>query len=112
MDGAPIYGRPPRRVPTPEHRTSDDAGEGFGPERGADGHAAGLRTTRLVVLTAVFARAHRASPVDQREGAGRISTMDFMRMPPGILTGVGFVAADAILERGKLVLWAITAAAL
>ena len=43
---------------------------------------------------------------------GDFSTMDVMRLPLGILTGVGFLGAGAILKRGKLVMGLTTAATL
>lgn len=89
----------------------------IGRERGANGHAAGLRTTMLVALAAALSTA-LASDLLSTHGkvTGDFSTMDVMRLPLGILTGVGFLGAGAILKRGKLVkglttaatLWAVT----
>jgi uncharacterized membrane protein YhiD involved in acid resistance len=38
--------------------------------------------------------------------------MDVMRLPLGILTGMGFIGAGAILHRGKAVIGVTTAATL
>ncbi|RYC31354.1 MgtC/SapB family protein [Lichenibacterium minor] len=89
----------------------------IGRERGANGHAAGLRTTMLVALAASLATALSGVLLSTHgKVAGDFSTMDVMRLPLGILTGVGFLGAGAILKRGKLVqglttaatLWAVT----
>ncbi|WP_237477966.1 MgtC/SapB family protein [Lichenibacterium dinghuense] len=89
----------------------------IGRERGANGHSAGLRTTMLVALAASLATALSGVLLSTHgKVEGDFSTMDVMRLPLGILTGVGFLGAGAILKRGKLVkglttaatLWAVT----
>lgn len=85
----------------------------IGRERGANGHAAGLRTTMLVALAAVLATALSGVLLSTHGKAqDDFSTMDVMRLPLGILTGVGFLGAGAILKRGKLVMGLTTAATL
>ena len=71
----------------------------------------------LVALAAALSMA-LASDLLSTHGkvAGDFSTMNVMRLPLGILTGVGFLGAGAILKRGKLIkglttaatLWAVT----
>ena len=85
----------------------------IGANRGEHGRPAGLRTTVLVGMTAsaslVLANLLMAT-------TGRASdsfvTMDVMRLPLGVLTGVGFIGAGAILHKGNLVLGVTTAATL
>lgn len=50
-------------------------------------------------------------PVDGKT-ATSFGTMDLMRLPLGILTGVGFIGGGAILRRGDLVTGVTTAATL
>lgn len=89
------------------------AGAAIGLDRGVRGHAAGLRTTILVALAAAVAmiQANLLLPVAGKT-AGSFSVMDIMRMPLGILTGVGFIGAGTILRRGDLVTGVTTAATL
>ncbi len=89
------------------------AGGALGLNRGARGHAAGLRTTMLVALAAAVAmiQANLLLPTGGKTTGG-FATMDVMRMPLGILTGVGFIGGGAILKRGDLVLGVTTAATL
>lgn len=85
----------------------------IGLDRGARGHAAGLRTTILVGLAAALAmvQANVLLPVDGKT-PGSFGVMDLMRMPLGILTGVGFIGGGAILKRGDIVRGVTTAATL
>ncbi|HEX5460961.1 MAG TPA: MgtC/SapB family protein [Steroidobacteraceae bacterium] len=85
----------------------------IGLNRGARGHAAGLRTTILVSLAACVAmiQANILLPIDGRT-ATSFGVMDLMRLPLGILTGVGFIGAGTILRRGDLVTGVTTAATL
>jgi putative Mg2+ transporter-C (MgtC) family protein len=89
------------------------AGAIIGYDRGEHGKAAGLRTTVLVCLAASVAmlQMNYLLPL-----AGRASdsfvTNDLMRLPLGILTGVGFIGGGAILRRGSLVVGVTTAATL
>lgn len=72
----------------------------IGLNRGARGHAAGFRTTILVGLAASVAmiQANILLPVDGKTPAS-FAVMDLMRLPLGILTGVGFIGGGTILKR-------------
>lgn len=85
----------------------------LGFDRGVRGHAAGLRTTMLVGLAAAVAmiQANLLLPIDGKS-SGSFGVMDLMRMPLGILTGVGFIGGGAILKRGDIVSGLTTAATL
>jgi putative Mg2+ transporter-C (MgtC) family protein len=89
------------------------AGAIIGTNRGVRGHAAGLRTTMLVGLAASVAMV-QANVLLSVEGKTNTSfgVMDLMRLPLGILTGVGFIGGGAILRRGDLVTGVTTAATL
>ncbi|MBR0939017.1 MgtC/SapB family protein [Bradyrhizobium jicamae] len=89
------------------------AGAIIGFDRGARGHAAGLRTTILVGLAASLSmiQANLLLPVDGK-GSASFSVMDVMRLPLGILTGVGFIGGGTILKKGDLVTGVTTAATL
>jgi len=89
------------------------AGGLLGGERSKTGHAAGLRTTLVVTLAASVAMiqtnllmATNGKPHDS------YAVMDLMRLPLGILTGVGFIGAGAIVRKNELVLGLTTAATL
>jgi len=79
------------------------AGLLIGYNRTEHGKAAGLRTTLLVCLAASLAmiQVNLLLPM-----AGRASdsfvTNDLMRLPLGILTGVGFIGGGAILRRDNI----------
>lgn len=89
------------------------AGSIIGFNRGARGHAAGFRTTILVglaasvamILTDVLLATSGKTPES-------FAVMDPMRLPLGILTGVGFIGGGTILKRGDLVTGVTTAATL
>jgi putative Mg2+ transporter-C (MgtC) family protein len=89
------------------------AGAIIGFNRGARGHAAGFRTTILVGLAASVAmiQANLLLTLDGKTPAS-FAEMDLMRLPLGILTGVGFIGGGAILKRGDLVKGITTAATL
>lgn len=80
-------------------------------ERSKTGHAAGLRTTLLVTLAASVAMI-QMNLLLQTNGRPHDSyaVMDLMRLPLGILTGVGFIGAGAIVRKSELVLGITTAA--
>ncbi|MBN9303724.1 MAG: hypothetical protein BGO82_15240 [Devosia sp. 67-54] len=85
----------------------------IGFERGAHGKAAGLRTTLLVALAACLAmiQVNLLLPVGGKTPSS-FGVMDLMRLPLGILTGVGFIGAGSILKRGAMVIGVTTAATL
>jgi putative Mg2+ transporter-C (MgtC) family protein len=83
----------------------------IGYNRGEQGHAAGLRTTILVGLAAAVAMvlANLLLPVGGKASDSFVQ-LDMMRLPLGILTGVGFIGGGAILKRGDGVSGLTTAA--
>jgi len=89
------------------------AGGMIGLDRGSRGHAAGLRTTILVGLAASVAmiQANLFLSVGGK-AHDSFGVMDLMRLPLGILTGVGFLGGGAILRRGEAVRGLTTAATL
>ena len=89
------------------------ASAAIGFDRGAQGHAAGLRTTILVGLAASIAmiQANILLSIGGKT-PDSFGVMDLMRMPLGILTGVGFIGGGTILRRGDLVTGVTTAATL
>jgi len=84
-----------------------------GLNRDQHGEPAGLRTTILVGMAAAVAmiQANIMLPTAGKE-AGSFSVLDLMRLPLGILTGMGFIGGGAILRRGNLVMGVTTAATL
>lgn len=89
------------------------AGAIVGFDRGARGHAAGFRTTILVGLAAAVAmiQTNILLPVSGKTPES-FAVMDVMRLPLGILTGVGFIGAGTIVKKGDLVTGVTTAATL
>jgi putative Mg2+ transporter-C (MgtC) family protein len=85
----------------------------FGLNRQEHGGAAGLRTTILVCLAACVAMI-QANLLMATRGKAEDSfvVLDLMRLPLGILSGVGFLCAGAIFRRTDLVLGLTTAAML
>src|ERR1700761_6746697 len=85
----------------------------IGLNRGARGHAAGFRTTILVGLAASVAmiQTNILLPLAGKTPES-FAVMDLMRLPLGILTGVGFIGGGTILKRGDLVTGVTTAATL
>lgn len=89
------------------------AGALIGLNRDEHGRAAGLRTTMLVCLAASVAmiQANVLLPT-----VGKVSNsfvvLDLMRLPLGILSGMGFIGGGAILRRSNRVLGVTTAATL
>ncbi len=85
----------------------------IGFDRETRGHAAGLRTTILVGLAASVSMI-QANLLLSMTGktAESFAVMDLMRLPLGILTGVGFIGGGAILRRGVMVKGVTTAATL
>jgi putative Mg2+ transporter-C (MgtC) family protein len=73
----------------------------LGWDRGEHGRPAGVRTTMLVGLAACIAMivGVLALSTSGKTGAS-FAVADVLRMPLGILTGMGFIGAGAILKRG------------
>lgn len=81
---------------------------GINRERG--GHAAGLRTTVLVGMAACISMIQANLLLSTSQAAN--GSMDALRLPLGILTGVGFIGGGAILRRGDVATGVTTAATL
>lgn len=89
------------------------AGGLIGLDRGAHGRPAGLRTTILVCLAASVAMI-QTNLLLMLAGRPKDSfvMLDLMRLPLGILSGMGFIGGGVILKRDDLVLGVTTAATL
>jgi putative Mg2+ transporter-C (MgtC) family protein len=89
------------------------AGGLIGFNREEQGRSAGLRTTMLVSLAAALSMVlvNLMLPIDGKTPSSFV-VMDLMRLPLGILSGMGFIGAGAILHRGPLVTGVTTAATL
>lgn len=88
-------------------------GAGIGAERSYRGRPAGFRTHALVcmassLLMLIVAFEHRWAP---EQGEARI-TLDPTRMAQGIMTGIGFLGAGAIMREGLTVRGLTTAASI
>ncbi|GGD70977.1 MgtC/SapB family protein [Caballeronia grimmiae] len=89
------------------------AGVLIGLNRGESGKVAGLRTTLLVCLAACLAMLQvNALLAQSGKTAQSMIQLDVMRLPLGILSGVGFIGAGAILRKDGLVVGVTTAATL
>jgi putative Mg2+ transporter-C (MgtC) family protein len=85
----------------------------LGYNRSEHGKAAGMRTTLLVCLAASVAMLQVNALLPTAGRASNSFVMnDLMRLPLGILTGVGFIGGGAILRRGDMVVGVTTAATL
>jgi putative Mg2+ transporter-C (MgtC) family protein len=91
------------------------AAAGFltGFDRGERGRPAGLRTMILVALAACIAmlQANLLMSTNGKQPDSFV-VLDLMRLPLGILSGIGFIGAGAILRRENVVLGVTTAATL
>jgi putative Mg2+ transporter-C (MgtC) family protein len=83
----------------------------IGFDRDERGRPAGLRTNLLVGLAACLAMI-QANWLINSNGKPEDSfvVMDIMRLPLGILSGIGFIGAGAIVKRGELAVGVTTAA--
>ncbi len=83
----------------------------LGLDRDERGRPAGLRTNLLVGLAACLAMI-QANWLINSNGKPEDSfvVMDIMRLPLGILSGIGFIGAGAIVKRDKLAVGITTAA--
>jgi putative Mg2+ transporter-C (MgtC) family protein len=89
------------------------AGGLIGLDRGERGRPAGLRTTLLVCLAAAVAMIQTNLLLTARgKATDSFVVLDLMRLPLGILTGMGFIGGGAILRRDNLVVGVTTAATL
>ena len=77
------------------------------------GQAAGLRTTLLVCLAASVSMIQANLLLDAfGKTQSSFAVMDVMRLPLGILSGMGFIGGGVILRRGSIVRGVTTAATL
>jgi putative Mg2+ transporter-C (MgtC) family protein len=85
----------------------------IGFDRGEHGRPAGLRTTILVALAACLAmiQVNILLPTAGRPSNSFVMN-DLMRLPLGILSGMGFIGAGAIVRRDNFVVGLTTAATL
>jgi putative Mg2+ transporter-C (MgtC) family protein len=89
------------------------AGILVGIDRGERGKAAGIRTNVLVCLAASLSMILANGMLGTAgKNSSSFSTLDFMRLPLGILSGMGFIGAGAILRKGEMVIGLTTAATL
>jgi|SRR5215472_17840861 len=89
------------------------AGALIGFDRGEHGRTAGLRTTLLVSLAACLAMIQTNILMNTTgKSADSFAVMDVMRLPLGILSGMGFIGAGAIIRRKSNILGVTTAATL
>jgi putative Mg2+ transporter-C (MgtC) family protein len=87
------------------------AGMLIGLDRGEHAHPAGLRTMVLVSVAATIAMIEaNLLMIQVIDTQASILRLDMMRLPLGILSGIGFIGAGAILRRGELVRGITTAA--
>ena len=89
------------------------AGALLGSDRSRNGHPAGLRTVLLVTLAAAVSmiQMNLLIPTNGKPSNSYV-VMDLMRLPLGILTGVGFIGAGAIVRKDDMVQGVTTAATL
>lgn len=89
------------------------AGILIGFDRGESGKVAGLRTTLLVCLAACLSMLEVNALLSQSgKTPESFVQLDVMRLPLGILSGVGFIGAGAIMRKDGLVKGVTTAATL
>lgn len=89
------------------------AGALLGLNRTERGMTAGLRTTLLVTLAAALSMIQvNLLLVTVGKAPDAFSVLDLMRLPLGVLTGMGFIGAGAILRKGGRVSGVTTAATL
>jgi putative Mg2+ transporter-C (MgtC) family protein len=89
------------------------AGSLIGFNRDEHGRPAGLRTTLLVGLAAAIAMLQADLLMGSRgKPSDSFVVLDLMRLPLGILSGMGFIGAAAVFKRGDMVIGVTTAATL
>ncbi len=89
------------------------AGVLFGANRSERGRAAGIVTTVLVCLAASVSMIQTNLLLSlSGKPSDSFVTLDLMRLPLGILTGMGFIGAGVILRRGERIRGITTAATL
>jgi putative Mg2+ transporter-C (MgtC) family protein len=89
------------------------AGILVGADRDERGKAAGIRTNVLVCLAASLSMILANAMLGTAgKNASSFSVLDLMRLPLGILSGMGFIGAGVILRKGEMVIGVTTAATL
>jgi putative Mg2+ transporter-C (MgtC) family protein len=89
------------------------AGLLVGINRDEKGKAAGMRTNVMVCLAASLSMLLANAMVGMAgKTPSSFVSLDLMRLPLGILSGMGFIGAGAILRKGEMVLGVTTAATL
>jgi putative Mg2+ transporter-C (MgtC) family protein len=83
----------------------------IGLNRDEHGHPAGIRTTMLVCVAATLAmlQVNLLLPIAGKSPSS-FAVMDLMRLPLGILSGIGFIGAGVILKRDTTISGVTTAA--
>jgi putative Mg2+ transporter-C (MgtC) family protein len=85
----------------------------IGFNRDEHGRPAGLRTNLLVALAACVAMIQtNLLAISTGKSSDSFVVMDIMRLPLGILSGIGFIGAGAIVRRGHFTVGLTTAATL
>ncbi|HEX4075870.1 MAG TPA: MgtC/SapB family protein [Candidatus Acidoferrales bacterium] len=85
----------------------------IGFDRDERGHSAGFRTNLLVGLAACIAMIQANALINSvGKPSDSFVVMDIMRLPLGILSGIGFIGAGAIIKRGEMIVGVTTAATL
>jgi putative Mg2+ transporter-C (MgtC) family protein len=85
----------------------------IGFNRDEHGRPAGLRTNLLVALAACLAMIQTNALINSSgKPSDSFVVMDTMRLPLGILSGIGFIGAGAIIKRGEMIVGLTTAATL
>jgi putative Mg2+ transporter-C (MgtC) family protein len=89
------------------------AGILVGADRDERGKAAGIRTNVLVCLAASLSMILANGLLGTSgKNSSSFAQLDMMRLPLGILSGMGFIGAGAILRKGEMVIGLTTAATL
>ncbi len=86
------------------------AGSAIGYERSYRGRAAGFRTHALVCMASAVLMLVTAYPSRWMTASSELVEMDPTRMAQGIMTGIGFLGAGAILKEGLTIRGLTTAA--
>jgi putative Mg2+ transporter-C (MgtC) family protein len=85
----------------------------IGLNRSTEGRPAGVRTTILVALAAALSMLQANLLLATRgKASDSFVVLDLMRLPLGVLSGMGFIGAGAILRKENLVVGITTAATL
>lgn len=85
----------------------------IGLNRDEHSRPAGMRTTMLVTIAAtlMMLQVNLLLPMDNRSSTSYIG-LDLMRLPLGVLSGIGFIGAGAILKKENTAIGVTTAATL